>query len=57
MLQHLLIGMYAPLAIVLSAPLTLLFRIPVSDRLTTARIIPANSATAQVLGHPASPLR
>lgn len=52
MAQHLLIGMYAPLALVLGAPATLLLRTLPTARgrqLTTV----LNSRPAQVLAHPA----
>lgn len=55
MLQHLLIGMYAPLAIVLGAPLTLLLRtLPATGarRLTTA----ARHRFLRPLTHPATAL-
>ncbi|MEV5476072.1 cytochrome c oxidase assembly protein [Streptomyces sp. NPDC052207] len=55
MAQHMLIGMYAPLALVLAAPLTLLLRtLPTS----TARQITAvlHSRPARVLAHPATAL-
>ncbi|MEU7965395.1 cytochrome c oxidase assembly protein [Streptomyces sp. NPDC049097] len=53
MAQHMLIGMYAPLALVLAAPLTLLLRtLPTS----TARKVTAilHSRPAGVLAHPAT---
>lgn len=52
MLQHLLIGMYAPLAIVMSAPLTLVFR---SLSPTRSRRLGSFLRTRplRVLGHPA----
>ncbi|MFF8832497.1 cytochrome c oxidase assembly protein [Streptomyces sp. NPDC015131] len=52
MAQHLLIGMYAPLALVLSAPVTLLLRTlpaPRARRLSAA----LHSPPARVVGHPA----
>ncbi|MET8246352.1 cytochrome c oxidase assembly protein [Streptomyces sp. NPDC005202] len=55
MLQHLLIGMYAPLALVLSAPVTLLLRAlpPARARRLTALL---RSRYARVLAHPAMAL-
>ncbi|MEV1008574.1 cytochrome c oxidase assembly protein [Streptomyces sp. NPDC049881] len=53
MLQHLLIGMYAPLALVLGAPVTLLLRTlpaPRARRLTAA----LHSRPARGLAHPAT---
>jgi putative membrane protein len=52
MAQHMLIGMYAPLALVLAAPVTLLLRTlpPVRARRVTAVL---RSRPAGVLGHPA----
>ncbi|MFI0773416.1 cytochrome c oxidase assembly protein [Streptomyces sp. NPDC021212] len=55
MAQHLLIGMYAPLALVLGAPVTLLLRnLPAAHgrRLTTA----LHSRPARLLTHPATAL-
>ncbi|MFJ8591083.1 cytochrome c oxidase assembly protein [Streptomyces sp. NPDC093598] len=52
MAQHLLIGMYAPLALVLAAPVTLLLRTlpaPLGRRLTTV----LHSLPARVIAHPA----
>ncbi|MFG3723212.1 cytochrome c oxidase assembly protein [Streptomyces massasporeus] len=52
MLQHLLIGMYAPLALVLAAPVTLLLRAlpPSRGRRLTAVL---HSPPARVIAHPA----
>lgn len=53
MAQHMLIGMYAPLALVLAAPLTLLLRTlptPTARQVTAA----LHSRPAQVLAHPAT---
>ncbi|WP_448315962.1 cytochrome c oxidase assembly protein [Streptomyces sp. CO7] len=52
MAQHLLIGMYAPLALVLAAPVTLLLRVlpAASARRVTAVL---HSAPARLLAHPA----
>lgn len=55
MVQHMLIGMYAPLALVLGAPVTLLLRtLPVTSarRLTTV----LHSRPARLLSHPAPAL-
>ncbi|MFF7651566.1 cytochrome c oxidase assembly protein [Streptomyces sp. NPDC007983] len=55
MAQHMLIGMYAPLALVLGAPVTLLLRnLPATHgrRLTTA----LHSRPARILTHPATAL-
>ncbi|MGV9761411.1 cytochrome c oxidase assembly protein [Streptomyces tricolor] len=51
MTQHLLIGMYAPLALVLGAPVTLLLRTLPAPR---ARLLTAllHSGPARLLGHP-----
>ncbi|MFG2426023.1 cytochrome c oxidase assembly protein [Streptomyces sp. NPDC048448] len=55
MTQHMLIGMYAPLALVLSAPVTLLLRTlpPTGARHVTALL---HSPPARVLAHPATAL-
>ena len=51
--QHLLLGMYAPLALVLGAPLTLLLgSIPVAARRQVGRIL--GSRVLHGLGHPVS---
>ena len=53
MAQHLLLGMYAPLALVLGAPLTLLLgSIPVAARRPVARVL--GSGVLHGLGHPIS---
>ncbi|MFD6948515.1 MULTISPECIES: cytochrome c oxidase assembly protein [unclassified Nocardiopsis] len=55
MLQHLLIGMYAPLALVMAAPLTLALRtLPTARRRPVARVL--RSRPLHVLGHPATAL-
>ena len=55
MLQHLLIGMYAPLAIILAAPLTLLFRtLPPGGSRRVGSVL--RSAPMQVLAHPVTAL-
>ncbi|WP_150239911.1 cytochrome c oxidase assembly protein [Nocardiopsis quinghaiensis] len=55
MLQHLLIGMYAPLALVMAAPLTLTLRtLPPTRRRPVARVL--RSRPLHVLGHPVSAL-
>ncbi|MEU6682291.1 cytochrome c oxidase assembly protein [Streptomyces sp. NPDC046832] len=52
MLQHLLIGMYAPLALVLAAPVTLLLRtLPASRARRLTAVL--HSPPARVLTHPA----
>lgn len=55
MVQHMLIGMYAPLALVLAAPVTLLLRTlpPARGRQLTAAL---RSPPARVLAHPAMAL-
>ncbi|MFG3101942.1 cytochrome c oxidase assembly protein [Streptomyces sp. NPDC048182] len=55
MAQHMLIGMYAPLALVLAAPVTLLLRTlpPARARRLTALL---HRAPARLLGHPATAL-
>jgi putative membrane protein len=53
MAQHLLLGMYAPLALVLGAPLTLLLgSIPVAARRHVGRVL--GSGVLHGLGHPVS---
>ncbi|WP_077693499.1 cytochrome c oxidase assembly protein [Nocardiopsis sp. BMP B8015] len=55
MLQHLFIGMYAPLALVMAAPLTLGLRtLPATRRRPVARVL--RSRPVHVLGHPATAL-
>lgn len=55
MYQHLLIGMYAPLALVLGAPITLILRsIPRRHGRTLSRVL--RSAPARFLAHPVSAL-
>lgn len=55
MLQHLLIGMYAPLALVLGAPITLLLRTwPTARARKVTRLL--HSRTLRLLAHPASAL-
>ncbi|MFG2887950.1 cytochrome c oxidase assembly protein [Streptomyces sp. NPDC048248] len=52
MVQHMLIGMYAPLALVLAAPVTLLLRtLPQTSALRVTAVL--RSRPAQVLAHPA----
>jgi putative membrane protein len=53
MAQHLLLGMYAPLALVLGAALTLLLgSIPVAARRPVGRVL--GSRVLHGLGHPVS---
>ncbi|MER5476919.1 cytochrome c oxidase assembly protein [Streptomyces sp. NPDC002734] len=52
MAQHLLIGMYAPLALVLAAPVTLLLRVlPAASARRVTTVL--HSAPARLLAHPA----
>ncbi|MEU5884759.1 cytochrome c oxidase assembly protein [Spirillospora sp. NPDC047279] len=55
MLQHLLIGMYAPLALVLGAPITVLLRVlPARDARTLTRML--RSRPMALLAHPVTAL-